>query len=360
MSNFYDWQRTLSYNAPLTIVVGARGIGKTFGLRLQCIKDYLKHGWRFVEVFRFEKEKREAVRGYFEKLAQLEALAGFEFKSDGTGGYMRPIAEEGTKPAKWQRIAYFVSLSRAQDAKKHTFTNVKRIFLDEFILDRSNRFYRYLPREFSQFANIIDTVTREQAGDGSEPRAYLLGNSLDLINPYFAALGIDTAPKDGYQWKAGKTVLLHMAKKTDEEIEAKANETLTGKILRLAGDEEEQESALNNAFTIKGEDFIQKHRKVSRPILAIIWRGQGFTMWAAKDKLGEYHVRHGIAPECEANNRVYYFSKADAKIDYTAVRRGEKALGWLPDAYSKGRITFDAPALFEAFAQVLNYFGLAL
>ena len=35
MTDYYDWHKTLSYNADVTMVIGARGIGKTYGLRKQ-------------------------------------------------------------------------------------------------------------------------------------------------------------------------------------------------------------------------------------------------------------------------------------------------------------------------------------
>lgn len=56
MPKYYDWEKTLSYDADVTMVIGARGVGKTFGLRKQCIKDFLRDGSRFVEVTRFKNE----------------------------------------------------------------------------------------------------------------------------------------------------------------------------------------------------------------------------------------------------------------------------------------------------------------
>ena len=50
MTAFYDWERTLSYDADITMVIGARGYGKTYGLRRQFLRDYIGKGYRFVEV----------------------------------------------------------------------------------------------------------------------------------------------------------------------------------------------------------------------------------------------------------------------------------------------------------------------
>ena len=359
MTKFYDWQKTFSYNAPVTIVVGARGIGKTFGLRLQCIRDFIKDGTRFVEAFRYKDEMKSAVRGYFDRLAQLEELAGYEFKSDMSGGYIR---EKGAK--EWQRVAYFVPLTRAQAAKQDTFARVRRIFFDEFIIDKTNRYGRYLPNEGSLYSGLVDTVTRQQAGDGQQPKAYLLGNALDLVNPYFTALGITEIPPAGYHWKAGKRVLLHMVPRTAAAAKAKADETLAGQMMDIFGSKADREASHANAFTIVGESFIVKGQKVKAPMASIIWHGHAFTVWAREAKNGllaaEYHVREGIAPECEAAGRAFYFSRSDARIDYRAAKRGERGLAWLAPVFQAGRITFETPELFETFTQVLSYFSLAV
>ena len=54
MSDYYDWGTTLSYDADVTQVVTLRGKGKTYGLRKQFVKDFLKDESRFVEVCRFK------------------------------------------------------------------------------------------------------------------------------------------------------------------------------------------------------------------------------------------------------------------------------------------------------------------
>ena len=71
MADYYDWHKTLSYDSDVTMVIGPRGIGKTFGLRYQCIKDFLKDGSRFVEVCRFKAELSGVSDGYFNRLQDM-------------------------------------------------------------------------------------------------------------------------------------------------------------------------------------------------------------------------------------------------------------------------------------------------
>ena len=68
MAEYYDWSATLSRqtdtNGEICVVIGAKGIGKTFGLRLLCVSDYLKRGRRFCEICRTKEEMKAVKKGY--------------------------------------------------------------------------------------------------------------------------------------------------------------------------------------------------------------------------------------------------------------------------------------------------------
>ena len=122
---YYDWCKTLSYAADVTIVIGARGVGKTYGLRKQCINDNIKSGCTFAEICRYKSELGPIMDGYFSRL-ELE-FPSYVFKTEKGKGYIaeRPD-DEKTKPA-WRILCYFLALTDAQNAKKRTYNKVKRI-----------------------------------------------------------------------------------------------------------------------------------------------------------------------------------------------------------------------------------------
>ena len=37
---FYDFQKVLSYNALLNLIIGERGVGKTYGMKKFCINKF--------------------------------------------------------------------------------------------------------------------------------------------------------------------------------------------------------------------------------------------------------------------------------------------------------------------------------
>ena len=160
MADYYDWERTFSYDADVTMVVGARGLGKTFGLRRQFIRDFKKDGSRFVEIVRYKNELSGVSDGYFGRLEELPENENYLFRTDSRYAYMaeKPKDYENievkTKPV-WRKIGYFIAMTDAQRMKKLTFHNVRRIVLDEAIIDRSDRYHDYLNNEFAILADIV-------------------------------------------------------------------------------------------------------------------------------------------------------------------------------------------------------------
>ena len=69
-SKFYDWGDTFSKDAYMTMVCASRDAGKTYGLRRQFARDFLKDGSRFVQLVRFKTDLAPVASGYFDKLQQ--------------------------------------------------------------------------------------------------------------------------------------------------------------------------------------------------------------------------------------------------------------------------------------------------
>ena len=94
MPRYYDWNKTLSYDADVTMVVGSRGIGKTYGLRNQFVRDYINHQWRFVEVVRFQKELAGVSNGYFDRIDSNQEFAGKIFQTNNNMAFLADKPEE--------------------------------------------------------------------------------------------------------------------------------------------------------------------------------------------------------------------------------------------------------------------------
>ena len=356
MSEFYDWTRTLTYaNADVVMVVGARGYGKTYGLRKQFIKDYIKGGFRFVEVVRHKAELKgdsSIQLHYFDRLADDPDFAGkWLFKTQGVHAYIAAIPDADKKP-KWELFGYFVAMTEAQELKKRTFANVKRILLDEAILERDNPYKKYVRNEFERMASIVDTVTRERADvKGIKPTLYCLGNALDITNPYFAAFGIVREPKRGYSWYGGKRLLLHYVDASEYSKE-KATGTVAGRM--LSGTTQSKEN-IDNRFTVSNEFTIRKKTPNAKLQFVIAYERRKYGVWLDLSE-GYYYIT-GKVPDTD-EVQTYALTNSDMQPNYVMIQLVRKQLQGLADLYYLGIIKYDNEQTMNAFLKVLEILGI--
>ena len=352
----YNWQKTYTYNAVINIIVTARGFGKTYGARLKAVQDFIKDGSRFVEIVRHKESLKgeSAVQaGYFDKLILNNEFKGYVFKTQGTRAYIAKEPADGKKP-NWNLIGYFVALTEMQNTKQRTFANVKSVIFDEFIIDRRTG-YRYLQGEFNLFANLLDSIIREEVNDdgttkGTKVRVYMLGNACDLTNPYFIHWGINKQPREGYSWYAGKTVLLHYAK--DEVYQEGKKKTLVGKL--VSGTAEES-IIVNNIFNSGDEYNIMDKTSNSLFEYGIVYNSQKFGIWV--DNKNGYIFINDKIPD-GSGKPVMALTKEDNTVNYIQVRRGEKTLKMLMDMYYMDVVRFKNVGIRDRFLEAMQLFGV--
>lgn len=356
MPNYYDWERTLSYDADVTMVIGARGYGKTYGLRVQFIRDYIKGGFRFVEVVRFKNELAGVSTGYFNRVGEREEFSEWIFRTDAHRAFIakKPKGwddgERKEKP-KWECIGYFVAMTDAQRIKKQTFDKVKRVVLDEAVIERSDRYHDYLTNEFLILANIVDTVSRERADTQSlRPRVYLLGNACDFSNPYFAYAGVTADLTFGYRWFRNKTFLLHYVDSGDYGKE-KLSGTVAGRM--MVGTVEGMVAA-GNEFAGMSADFVCKKPKHAKFTFGIKYNGVVYGVWTDMQG-GHYHVTDWAPNNAQP---IYYLTNDQAEVNYMAIRRNAKIMQSFANAYYLGMLRYETVDVKRNFLEVLAMFGV--
>lgn len=332
------------------MVVGARGIGKTYGLRLQFIRDYIKDGFRFVELTRHQKQLPDFTSSYFSRIIENNEFEDYVFKTTNKHAY---IAERADKP-NWEVCGYFGAMTAAQDMKKQTFSKVKRILLDEAIIDkRIDRYHRYLANEFSVLANIVDSVSRERPDTkySLRPRIYLLGNACDLLNPYFGIYGIGEEPKVGYSWHAGKTMLLHYIKDT-EYAQAKNANTVAGRMLDNTLD---GLIASSNEFLRQSNDFVYEKPKHAKFQMGVVYLEKQYGIWV-DDKEGYYYINRKIPKN--TNRPIFALTASDNKVNYIAAKKAETALKGFTELYYLGIVRYETALVKTEFIEILTLFGV--
>lgn len=352
-SKYYDWNKTISYDADVTVVISMRGFGKTYGLRKQCISDYINNGYRFVQIVRFKNSIPNIAADYFGKVSKEKKFKDYMFKTHGSFGYIAKRPKDKNDKPQWKLLCYFVALSQMQQTKEQTFTDVKRLIFDEAILDFRDRFHNYLPNEYSLLANVVDSCTRENAEDETaiKPRLYCLANACDLINPIFMRYGVTREPEYGYSWHDGKNMLLHYVA-PEYHGELKLNETVAGRMTRGTS---EADITVNNRFLNANTDFVEKKTANAKFQYAIKYDADIYAVWVDWNA-GLYFISSKIPNN--TNKPIISLTARDNRINYVLVKRSNKLMQNLLELYYLGLIRYESIAQREKFIKMLSLFGV--
>lgn len=352
MGKFYDWGATMSRqtgtNGEICLVLGAKDIGKTFGLRLFCIEQYIKKGELFCEICRTNEELKAVSAGYFDKLQNEGFFSDYVFKYEKGAGYIARRPADNAKP-EWDLICYFVALTNFQREKKRTYVKPRRFIFDEAVIDVKDRYHRYLPDEFLILANLLDSVSRQQPGDDYKYNLYLLGNSVDMTCPYLRNLGINKIPSFGYSFYKNKTVLLHYVEPWDAQ-DRKAY-TLVGRMLE--GHEESKVIFDNEFQDVTGREIMRKTSEAKYKF-AFKWGKMVFAIWSDQ-KRGLWFVTSRLP---KGSKNVYTLAKKDSSVDYQTVQRADPLAKILVEFYYIGGLRYESPHIREAFFEVLSFLGV--
>lgn len=105
---YYDYHKILSYNAFLNILIGERGVGKTYGASKMVVNKFLKKKEQFAYIRRYKPELKKAVPNFFEALNSNNEFPCHVLTSKGNKFYC-----DG------EICGYAMTLSTAQDLKRN-------------------------------------------------------------------------------------------------------------------------------------------------------------------------------------------------------------------------------------------------
>lgn len=121
---YYDFHKILSYNALLNLLIGERGVGKTYGVTKVAIDDYLKNDNEFAYIRRYKSEIKKAVPNFFDSINNNKEYPEHHLYSKGSAFYCDD-----------KKFGHAMTLSTAQDLKSTNFSKVRTIIFDEFIIE---------------------------------------------------------------------------------------------------------------------------------------------------------------------------------------------------------------------------------
>lgn len=343
---FYDWRKTFAYSrARWVIVVSSRGYGKTYGLRKQCVQDWIKRKRRFVEVVRYKSELPDIARGYFDKLQVNGEFSEYEFKYELNSFYMRKVTDDNKN--KWDCIGYIIALTDEQLAKRMTFSRVKRFIFDEGLIEHKDRYKRYLPREFERIVGLRSSVTRAQPGEKDDSVFYVLGNAVDYTAEIFERLGIDKIPTYGRHVYSGGDVLLDYVEPIyyDEYM----RNTVVGRA--LAGTSE-GEKLFKNTFEGANKTYVEQLPKGSKFWRGYVFNGHVYALWLSPDNF--VHVTQK-APK---SAKLAAFTLDDDRINYDLIRKSGVEARQLRVLFYRKLMRYESASIRERYADMLLTLGM--
>lgn len=177
----------MGIDVPFIFIVGARGIGKTYG----ALKYAIENQKQFIFMRRLQTE-----------VDLIKSPEGNPFKSLNEDLNINIISSSSKNSAIFHHSKYdeikkktlpfgsmvgmAVALSTIANIRGYDFSNFTHLFFDEFIPEHGSR---PIKDEAFKFFNAIETISRNRELKGKPPlKVVCMANSNDLANPLFIEL----------------------------------------------------------------------------------------------------------------------------------------------------------------------------
>ena len=188
MSDFYDGTKLLSLsdlngNKPeIFISTSNRSAGKTTFFNRMLINSFKKRGEYFLLLYRFKYELANCDKKFFNEINILFFPKDKMTAKTCAKGLYVELYLNGIL------CGFATSLNCADNLKKysHIFSNVNTILMDEFQSEQNN----YCQNEIDKFISIHTSVARGGGKQSRYVKTILVGNPVDILNPYYTALNI--------------------------------------------------------------------------------------------------------------------------------------------------------------------------
>ena len=268
---YYDYSRVISYGAFLNILIGERGVGKTFGATDFVTSRFLKKDEQFGYIRRYKSDLKKSVPKFFDALIKENKYPDTDFKVKGDTFFIND-----------KNAGQAFPLSVAQDFKSSNFPNMTTLIFDEFNIEEGQKKV-YLRDEVEIFLNLIETIGRMR----DNLRIFMLGNATNLYtNPYF--LYFDLSLPYGNDIKLFKDNLILVQYMKNDEYRKAKRQTKLGKI---TGGTSFADYAIDNLPPTQNKNFVEKKSGTAKFSFAFSYKGDIFGVWFDY-KLGKIYVSY--------------------------------------------------------------------
>lgn len=341
---YYSYSKIMSFNAYYNIIIGARGLGKTFGAKKLVISRAIKTGEQFVYLRRYKDELKVSKDAFFADIA--EEFPEWDFRINGYVAEMAPADSRDVKGREWQTIGHFVALSTAQSKKGVSYHAVKWILFDEFIIEKGA--VPYLPNESVAFMNFYSTVDRWK----DKTRVFFLANAVSMMNPYFLAWDIKPDEEGEFVKRRRVTVrdktvdyiVCHFA--DSAEFSKGVYKTAFGQFI---AESEYADYAVGSEFADNHDNLLRLKTASAKYLYSIETKHGIFTVWI--DVIGGNYYIQERRPKQEKMLTLLTEKMAEGK---TLVQYNDRLVQSIRTAFRNSHAFFDNQKTRNAFAEIFK------
>lgn len=331
LENYYNYSKVLSRNAIYNFIVGARGLGKTYGAKHWAIRDYLKNGNQFAYVRRYQTELTTRAT-FFADIAH--EFPNIEFRVQGEYAQLN---RTGKKDG-WETLGFYIALSKAQSKKSVAYPRVTKIIYDEFIIDKGA--VHYLPSEAKAFNDLYSTIDRWK----DKTRVLFLANSVSIMNPYFIEYNI--RPDEGTEWMMLHDGFICAHFPDDAGFTADVFGTRFGKFIQNT---DYAAYSVGSEFLDNNDAMTGRKSPNARYHCTLETKTGTFSVWI--DAIDNHYYILEKRPKQE-----FFWTMLPERMSEgkTLVTYSDKTLQYLRSGFSRGRVTFSSPQARNAFVGLFN------
>ncbi len=335
-SIYYSPERILSYNALLNLVIGERGVGKTYSFKTFAVKRFLNKGKQFAYIRRYDTDLEASVGNtndnkFFEQIKNNFPESSFKI----------------TKSKKVRKLyidnkicGYALPLSAADSLKSSSYENVDVIIYDEFMLKEGST-QHYLRNEPEIILDLIETIGRLR-----DIRIYCLGNAISSTCPLMSYFNLTLPYNTDIKLFKDGTIAVEYIKNLKYREVKKAS-----RFGKLIDGTRYSKYAIDNEFLTDSKSFIRKKDKNAKFYFILFVNGKEFGIW--RDFKNQYiYVSKDTDPNCPIK---FAINEADHNESTLFIKvRSNFWFKQIINHYRAARLCFESQAVKNIFMDELN------
>ena len=284
---FYNPTKLLSYGKPLLFSLGCRSIGKSTGIALKLLIDFIEKGRQFIYCRRTKDELMLTAANYFDNAVSILRANGWDIDNVVFSGGVYKMGD--------RICGYAIPLNLQQKYKSSNYSDVWYILYDEFMVMPGSQ-SRYIGGKSNISAEVEAMTSLYQTVDRGIGRAFrnettiiFVGNAGSFYNPFFITYEIDRYLRPDTKYLSPKDSLYVV----EFTRETEATKLIKESYGYLMSTEKTRSYAYDNRFAdLSGDSFIEKNPPGTRtPLCNLIYEGNCYGVFAYWDA-GYIYISH--------------------------------------------------------------------